>query len=138
MDAYRIEDCIEQASIGIARREALRIDDGRGIEVAVVYGSVWITQHRDNMDVCLESGKSFQIDRDGATIVDAFAPSLVTLTPRAPSGRAMHVSMLRAGSTPVRLLDDERPSRPRRFDAWLERFWVRLFVQDARPTTASL
>jgi hypothetical protein len=50
----------------------------------------------------------------------------------------MHVSMLRAGSTPVRLLDDERPSRPRRFDAWLERFWVRLFVQDARPTTASL
>jgi hypothetical protein len=138
MDAYRIEDCIEQASIGIARREALRIDDGRGIEVSVVYGSVWITQHRDNMDVCLESGESFQIDRNGATIVEAFAPSLVTLTRRAPWGRAMHVSMHRPGRAPVRLLDDEQPSRPRRLDAWLERFWVGLFVPTARPTSASL
>jgi hypothetical protein len=138
MDAYRIDDCIAQASIGIARRKALRIDDGRGIEVAVVYGSVWITQHRDNADVCLAPGETFRIDRNGATIVEALAPSLVTLTPRAPSGRVMHVSMLSAGRTPVRLLDDGRASRPQRLEAWLERFWVGLFVPTARPTSASL
>jgi hypothetical protein len=137
MDAYRIEDCIAQASIGIARSKALRIDDGRGIEVSVVYGSVWITQHRDPTDVCLAPGESFRIGRDGATIIEAFAPSLVTLTPHAPSDRVMHVSLLRTGPAPVRLLDGERPRRSGRLDGWLERFWAGLFVPSARPTTAA-
>lgn len=63
MDAYRIEDCMAQASTGMTRGKPVRVDDGCSIEVSVV---------------------------------------------------------------------------PGRFDAWLERFWVRLFVPSARPTTASL
>ena len=80
MDAYRIEDCIAQASIGMTRGNVVRVEDGSGIEVSVTYGNVWITPHQDANDVCLGAGESFRIDRDGATIVSALKPSLVTLT----------------------------------------------------------
>jgi len=38
MDAYRIEDCIAQASVGMSGRNYLRIEDGRGIEVSAAVG----------------------------------------------------------------------------------------------------
>jgi hypothetical protein len=138
MDAYRIEDCIAQASTGMTRGEPVRVDDGCGIEVSVVYGSVWITQDQDPTDICLGAGETFRIDRDGATMIDALKPSLVTLTPPAPPGGVLRVSMLARGGTPVELFDAGANPKRGRFDAWLERFWVRLFVPSARPTTASL
>jgi hypothetical protein len=138
MDAYRIEDCIAQASIGMTRGKPVRVDDGRGIEVSVAYGSIWITQEYDRTDVCLGAGKTFRIDRDGATMIDALEPSLVTLTPSAPRAGALRVSMVAAGASPVELFDAGASRKPGRFDDWLERFWVRLFVPSARPTTAAL
>jgi hypothetical protein len=138
MDAYRIEDCIAQASIGMTRGKPVRVDDGRGIEVSVVYGSIWITQDRDAADVCLAAGESFRIDRGGATLIDALEPSLVTLTATTARRGTLRVSMLAAGGTPVELFDAGASPKPGRFDAWLERFWVRLFAPSARPTTAAL
>jgi hypothetical protein len=138
VDAYRIEDCIAQACIGMTRGKPLRIDDGRGIEVSVVYGSVWITQHHDLKDICLGTGESFRINRNGATMVDALQPSLVTLTPPAAHAGALRVSMVAAGADPVELFDPSASRKSGWFDACLERFWVRLFVPSARPTTASL
>jgi len=138
MDAYRIAGRIAQASIGMARGKLLRVEDGRGIEVAVVYGSVWITQHRDPNDICLGTGESFRIDRDGATVIDALRPSLVALTPPAPQAGVLRVSMVAAGANPVELFDTGASRKSGRLDAWLERFWVRLFVPSARPTTAAL
>jgi hypothetical protein len=38
----------------------------------------------------------------------------------------------------MRAEDEGRSRKPGRFDAWLERFWIRLFVPSARPTTAAL
>jgi hypothetical protein len=138
MDAYRIEDTIAQASIGMVRGKPIRVDDGRGIEVSVVFGSVWITQERDTQDICLGPGKSFRIERDGATVIDALQPSLVTLTPASRHDRALRVSMLEAGAAPVPLLDAGAQRKSTGFDAWVEKFWVRLFVPSARPTTAAL
>ncbi len=138
MDAYRIEDCIAQASIGTTRGKPMRIDDGRGVEVSVVYGSVWITQHDDPKDICLGAGESFRIDRSGATLIDALKPSLVTLTPTAPQAGVLRVSMVAAGANAVELFDTGASRKAGRFDAWLERFWVRLFVPTSRPTTAAL
>jgi hypothetical protein len=138
MDAYRIEDRIAQASIGMTRGRPIRVEDGRGIEVSVVYGSVWITQHHDTGDVCLGAGESFRIDRDGATILDALKPSVVTLTPPAPQAGVLRVSMVAAGAKSIELFDAGAGRKAGRFDAWLERFWVRLFVPSARPTTAAL
>ena len=138
MDAYRIEDAIVQASIGVLRGKPIRVDDGRGIEVAVVHGSVWITQHWDSRDICIGTGESFRIERDGATMIGALKSSLVTLTLPAIQNRPLRVSRGGAGAKPVELFDEGRSPKPGRFDAWLERFWVRSFVPSARPTTAVL
>ena len=138
MDAYRIENAIAQASIGIVRGKPIRIDDGRGIEVAVVHGSVWITQHWDSRDICIGTGESFRIERDGATMIDALKSSLVTLTLPTIQNRPSRVSMAGVDANPVELFDAGTAPKPGRFDAWLERFWVRLFVPSARPTTAPL
>ncbi|MGH8680603.1 MAG: DUF2917 domain-containing protein [Burkholderiales bacterium] len=138
MDAYRIEDAVAQASIGMTRGKLIRVDDGCGVELAVVCGSVWITQDQDTNDISLDAGESFRIDRDGVTLVSALRPSLVTLTPPPAQDRRLQVSMLGAGAGPVRLLDAGAPRKSTRFDAWLEKFWVRLFVPSARPTTGAL
>jgi hypothetical protein len=138
MDAYRIEDCIAQASIGLARGKLMRIEDGRGIEVSVVYGSVWLTQHADTDDVCIGAGESFRIGRDDPTIVSATKPSLVALSLPDAQDRALRVSMIAAGGEPVELFDTGATPKPSRFDAWLEKYWVPLFSSSARPTTAAL
>ena len=139
MDAYRIEDCIAQASIGMTRGNVVRVEDGSGIEVSVAYGSVWVTQHNDTNDICLGAGESFRIAREGATIVSALKPSLVTLTPPAAQAHTLRVSMARAGTAEsVELFDMSERRKSGGFDAWLDKFWVRLFVPSSRPTTAAL
>jgi hypothetical protein len=138
MDAYRIDDCIAQASIGMTRGKPMRIQDGLGIEVSIVYGSVWITQYKDPNDICLGAGESFRIDRDGATMVDALKSSLVTLTLPAAQHRPLRVSMVGGSARPVELFDTGESRKSGRFDAWLDRVWVPLFSASARPTTAAL
>jgi hypothetical protein len=139
MDAYRIEDCIAQASVGMACGNVVRVEDGGGIEVSVAYGSVWVTQHNDANDLCLGAGESFRIDHGGATVVSALKPSLVTLTPPAAQAHMLRVSMTRAGTSEhVALFDRNARPKSAGFDAWLERYWARLFVPSSRPTTAAL
>ena len=139
MDAYRIEDCIAQASIGVTRGQVLRIEHGAGVELAVVYGSVWVTQLGDTSDVLLGAGESFRITRPGSTVVSGLRPSLVTLTPPAPRARALSIAMARPGTKEmVALFDADERTQPGRFDAWLDRYWARLFVPTSQPTTAAL
>ena len=109
MDAYRIKDSIALASIELSRNKLVRVADGRGIEVSVVYGSVWITQHQDPNDICLGAGESFRIDRDGVTVVSALKASLVTLTLPATRDCALRVSMVAAGGEPVELFETRAP-----------------------------
>jgi hypothetical protein len=137
MDAYRIEDCIAQASIGMTRGDVVRVADGSGVEVSVTYGSVWLTQQDDTDDVCLATGESFRIARNRKTVVTALKPSLLTLTPSA--AQTLQVSMTRAGTAgTVELFDTNERRTPGGFDAWLDKYWVRLFAPTSRPTTASL
>lgn len=137
MDAYRIEDCIAQASVGMSRRNYLRIEDGRGIEVSVVYGSVFITQENDPNDHCVAAGESFRIDRKGLTLVNATDTTLCTLTPPTTT-RELRVSKVAAGAEPVALFGmDARPAVGR-FEAFLDKYWVPLFSSSARPTSVAL
>jgi Protein of unknown function (DUF2917) len=69
---------IKAISIDIARGGLAPIQNGRGMRLSVEYGSVWITQSGSIKDVCLGAGKSFCIDRDGLTLVNAVGD-----TPRA-------------------------------------------------------
>ncbi len=135
MDAYRINDCIEQATITLVRGDLARIEDGRDATVSVAYGSVWLTQVNDTDDVCLQAGETFRIGRDGATVVSAFKPSMLIVSPFEPESRAIRVAIAPRGATErVELFATGRKPA----DSWLDRFWVRLFVPSSCPTTAAL
>lgn len=137
MDAYRIEDCIEQATLTIGRGDYARIEDGRGTTVAVVYGSVWLTQENDVDDVHLQAGDSFRIKRNGRTVVSGFKPSMLVVTPFTPKSRPMRVAIATRGmDAPVELFSTGAPKRA--LANRLGRLWTSLFVPSACPTTAAL
>ncbi len=72
-------DALIRDAMVVPRGGFLRIDDGRGTEIHVHQGLVWLTQHHDGKDRFLEAGDRFVIDRDGRTIAQAFSEAMVTL-----------------------------------------------------------
>jgi hypothetical protein len=63
----------------LPRRSSLVLDGARGTTIAVVRGSLWVTQERDMRDIILEDGARFVIDRDGRTIIAAEEDSRLRL-----------------------------------------------------------
>src|SRR5512139_2353804 len=72
-------------TVVVPRGGFLRIHDGRGTEVHVHQGLVWLTQHHDRKDRFLEAGDGFVLDRDGRVIAQAFSEAIVTLISPAES-----------------------------------------------------
>jgi hypothetical protein len=60
------------------------IEDGKGLELTAVSGTVWITQAGDIRDVILARGQSFVLDRNGRAVLYALKDSAVVV---APAGR---------------------------------------------------
>ena len=74
--------------LGIARGSVAKLNNGRGARVRVELGRVWITQDGDTNDVFLRAGESFQIERDGLTLVSVLgntAFAMVTIDPTTAS-----------------------------------------------------
>jgi len=66
--------------IYLKAREILPIDDGAGLEVKCLRGTLWITQSGDREDRILDSGESFVLDRPGLSLVNALLdPALVII-----------------------------------------------------------
>ena len=65
-------------TIYLKAREILPIEDGAGLEVKCLRGTLWITQSGDHEDRILDSGESFVLDRPGLSLVSASPdPALV-------------------------------------------------------------
>ena len=79
-----MEDVMFQKPIGMPRGSSLRIEGGAGVLVHVLKGEIWLTQEGGVEDHVLGAGQSFRVDRDGATLAQAFRRSVVSLTPPAP------------------------------------------------------
>ena len=47
------------------------VEDGKGLEITAVSGTVWITQACERRDVILTRGQSFILDRQGRAVVYA-------------------------------------------------------------------
>ncbi len=79
-------------SLALARGAMHRILNGRGWQIYVSEGELWLTQHHDTRDFVLKAGESFTLDRDGLAIACAMSPAVIVLsapTPvRSPLARA--------------------------------------------------
>ena len=65
-------------AIYLKAREILPIENGAGLEVKCLRGTLWITQSGDREDIIIDSGESFVLDRPGLSLVNALLePALV-------------------------------------------------------------
>jgi hypothetical protein len=70
------------------------IDEGKGLQVTAVKGTLWLTQAQDARDVILTRGQSFIIDRQGRTVVYALNDAAIVV------GLAGHISAAAFQSPP--------------------------------------
>ena len=63
----------------LKRGDTMKLERGRGTEVRVVQGNVWLTQHNDQRDHVMRSGERMVLNGEGTTLIYAFADSLVRL-----------------------------------------------------------
>jgi hypothetical protein len=58
-----------------------RIADGRGQQITVTKGVLWVTQANDARDILLARGQSFIIDRQGLTVALALRDAAIVIGP---------------------------------------------------------
>ncbi len=73
------------------------IENGSGLEVTAVGGTVWITQSLDARDVILARGQSFVLDRSGRAVVYALKDAAIVIGPA--GGPAGHIAAADAAAT---------------------------------------
>lgn len=70
---------LDQSTIQLTKGNLISLPDAKGSTVAVLWGSVWLTQDGDSRDYELNPGESFTIRGDGKIVVSAFENSAVTI-----------------------------------------------------------
>jgi hypothetical protein len=84
-----MDEFLPKDPIGIPRGSVLRIEGGAGVLVHVWEGELWLTQEGSRKDHLLGAGQSFRVERNGATLAQAFRRSVISLTPPAPRMSAL-------------------------------------------------
>jgi Protein of unknown function (DUF2917) len=64
------------------------VEDGKGLEIPAVGGSVWITQAYDRRDMILTQGQSFMLDRQGLVVIYALEKPAIVVGPAGLIGGA--------------------------------------------------
>jgi hypothetical protein len=78
MDREIAMACFESGTfIQMPAREAITLQDVRGATLRVTRGTLWITQEDDPRDVVLRVGDNWQVERDGATVLEAQDDAMV-------------------------------------------------------------
>ena len=72
-------------SLSLTRGAMHRIVNGRGWQIQVAEGELWLTQDHDERDYLVRAGESFTVDRDGTTIACAVRPAVITLSAPRPN-----------------------------------------------------
>ncbi len=79
----------------VKSRNPVPIQNGKGITVKSLEGTVWVTLENDTRDIVLGPGETFTIDRQGLTLVAALGDATVSFC--APPASRMRFSRDRAG-----------------------------------------
>ena len=70
---------LDQCTIQLAKGNLISLPDAEGSTVAVLWGSVWLTQDGDSRDYEVNSGESFTIRGDGLVLISAFENTALTV-----------------------------------------------------------
>jgi Protein of unknown function (DUF2917) len=70
---------LDQSTIQLTEGNLISLPDAEGSTVAVLWGSVWLTQDGDSRDYELNAGESLTIRGDGQTVISAFENSAITI-----------------------------------------------------------
>jgi hypothetical protein len=65
--------------ISLHSGEGLRIENGRGLLLAVRSGAIWLTQEADPRDFFLTAGRFMRLDNDGLSVAYASLPATLTV-----------------------------------------------------------
>ena len=70
---------LDEITIQLTKGNLISLPDAEGSTVAVLWGSVWITQDGVRRDYELKAGESFTIRGDGKILISAFENSALTI-----------------------------------------------------------
>ena len=70
---------LDLSTIQLTEGDLISLPDAKGSTVAVLWGSVWLTQNGDSRDYEVNGGESFTIRGDGRIVISAFENSAVTI-----------------------------------------------------------
>src|SRR5262245_37292107 len=78
-------------NISMHSGDVLRIENGRGLLLAVRSGTIWLTQEADPRDFLLDAGRRMRLDKDGLRCAYASVrPTLPLAAPPGPQRGSIH------------------------------------------------
>src|SRR5262249_49752864 len=80
MDGY-----IVYGATGMPRGSLLLIEHGRGMQIELWDGELWITQAGDTRDYVVRAGTSFRVEHEGIVLANSLRGARITLTAPAPA-----------------------------------------------------
>jgi len=133
-------DGMTRGVMALPRGSLLLIEHGKGMQIELWDGELWITQERDTRDHMIASGSSFRLEQEGIVLAYAMRGGQITLTAPVPAHYAKRIALTLPGSAPRVLYE-----RSREESGWLAglghrlvRFWTNLYSPYSNPTTAAL
>jgi hypothetical protein len=66
------KNTVEMMETTIQKGRTMRIQDGKGLDLTVVTGTLWVTHEHDARDLVLGPHDVFTVRRDGLTLIHAF------------------------------------------------------------------
>jgi hypothetical protein len=140
MDGYIVHGREGRGVMAVPRGSLVLIEHGRGMQIELWDGELWITQERDNRDYLIGAGTAFRLEREGIVLAHALRGARVTLTAPVPAHYADRIVLTVAGSAPRVIYERarERGGRLAGIGHRVARYWTNLYTPDSQPTTATL
>ena len=142
MDGYMVDGVagMTRGVMEMSRGSLLLIEHGRGMQIELWDGELWITQEGDSRDHVVGPGAKFRLEREGILLAHALKGAQLTLTAPVPAHYAERIVLTSAGSVPHVLYE-----RSRERAGWLAglgyrlaRFWTNSYAPYSNPTAAAL
>ena len=76
----------EMMQTAIRKGRTVRIQDGKGLELTVVTGTLWVRYENETEDLVLSASETFRVGRNGLTLVHAFRDAQLRIASPAEAG----------------------------------------------------